>query len=106
MKAAVLKQLKEPIQIENVPTPIVGSFDVLVQTKACGICGTDIHIWEGWGYTPDLPFVMGHEPSGIVAEVGDRVTRFQPGDRVVTNNFYTCGQCFIVVPTVKHSAKT
>jgi alcohol dehydrogenase, propanol-preferring len=94
MKAAVLKQLKEPIQIENVPTPIVGSFDVLVQTKACGICGTDIHIWEGWGYTPDLPFVMGHEPSGIVAEVGDCVTRFNQGDRVVTNNFYTCGQCF------------
>ncbi|NMC80680.1 MAG: alcohol dehydrogenase catalytic domain-containing protein [Chloroflexi bacterium] len=93
MKAAVLKKLKEPIVLEDVATPTVGPYDVLVKTKACGICGTDVHMWEGWGYTPDLPFVMGHEPSGIVAEIGDKVTHFAKGDRVVTNNFFTCGSC-------------
>jgi propanol-preferring alcohol dehydrogenase len=94
MKAAVLKDIKEPIVLEDVPMPVVGPYEVLVNTKACGICGTDVHMWEGWGYTPDLPFVMGHEPSGVVAEVGEKVTRFQKGDRVVTNNFFTCGHCF------------
>jgi D-arabinose 1-dehydrogenase-like Zn-dependent alcohol dehydrogenase len=67
---------------------------VLVQTKACGICGTDLHIRDGWGYTPELPFIMGHEPAGVVAAVGDRVARFKPGDRVVPNIFFTCGNCF------------
>jgi D-arabinose 1-dehydrogenase-like Zn-dependent alcohol dehydrogenase len=94
MKAAVLKQINEPIILEDVPEPVIGPYDVLVNTKACGICGTDVHMWEGWGYTPALPFVMGHEPSGVVAEVGNKVARFRKGDRVVTNNFFSCGHCF------------
>lgn len=94
MKAAILKKLKEPIVIEDIPIPEIGSYDVLVKTEACGICGTDIHIMDGWGYCPDLPFVMGHEPSGIVAEIGKNVTRFDIGDRVLPNIFFTCGYCF------------
>jgi 2-desacetyl-2-hydroxyethyl bacteriochlorophyllide A dehydrogenase len=94
MKAAVLHQIKNPIVIEDLPIPQIGPADVLVQTRACGICGTDIHIWDGWGYCPDLPFVMGHEPSGVVARVGEKVSRFQVGDRVVPNIFFTCGHCF------------
>jgi D-arabinose 1-dehydrogenase-like Zn-dependent alcohol dehydrogenase len=94
VKAAVLNQIKVPLIIENVPMPDAGPYDVLVKTRACGICGTDVHIWDGWGYTPDLPFVMGHEPSGVVAEIGNKVTRFAIGDRVITNNFYFCGSCF------------
>jgi D-arabinose 1-dehydrogenase-like Zn-dependent alcohol dehydrogenase len=49
---------------------------------------------DGWGYTPELPFIMGHEPSGIVVEVGANVSRFRVGDRVVPNIFLSCGNCF------------
>lgn len=94
MKAAVLRELRRPLVVEEVARPIASPDDVLVQTQACGICGTDLHIQDGWGYTPALPFVMGHEASGIVVEVGHNVTRFAPGDRVVPNNFFNCGVCF------------
>jgi len=94
MQAAVLRTVGAPLVMDEVPLPALGPDDVLVQTKACGICGTDIHIQEGWGYRPELPFVLGHEPSGVVAQVGERVTRFQIGERVVANIFFTCGDCF------------
>lgn len=94
MKAAVLDKLGEPIKIRDVKKPEIGSREVLVKTSACGICGTDIHIQDGWGYIPELPFVMGHEPSGVVVEVGREVERLKVGDRVITNHFYTCGHCF------------
>lgn len=93
MKAAVLHKIGAPLRIEEVAVPRIGPDDVLVQTKACGICGTDLHICDGWGYTPELPFVMGHEPAGVVAEVGSNVTRFEVGDRVVPNIFFPCGYC-------------
>ena len=94
MKAAVLHRIGQALQIEDVPEPEIGPDEVLVQTRACGICGTDLHIRDGWGYTPELPFVMGHEPAGVVADIGANVTRFQKGDRVVPNIFFTCGHCF------------
>ena len=94
MKAAVLHKIGEALRIDDVPAPKAGPDEVMVKTKACGICGTDLHIRDGWGYTPELPFVMGHEPSGVVVEVGERVARFKPGDRVVPNIFFTCGHCF------------
>lgn len=94
MKAAVLHKIGEALRMEDVPAPKAGPDEVLIRTKACGICGTDLHIRDGWGYTPELPFIMGHEPAGVVVEVGERVTRFKPGDRVVPNIFFTCGHCF------------
>jgi propanol-preferring alcohol dehydrogenase len=94
MIAAVLQRVRAPLVLEQVPDPQIGPDDVLVKTQACGICGTDVHIQDGWGYTPALPFVMGHEASGIVADVGSNVTRFHVGDRVVPNIFFTCGDCF------------
>jgi len=94
MKAAVLHQVREPLRIEEVPMPQIGPDEVLVHTRACGICGTDLHIRDGWGYTPKLPFIMGHEPAGVVVEVGPNVSGFKPGDHVVPNIFYSCGNCF------------
>ncbi|MBP1738295.1 MAG: hypothetical protein H6Q48_588 [Deltaproteobacteria bacterium] len=94
MKAAVLHKIGEALRMEDVPAPKTGPDEVLIRTKACGICGTDLHIRDGWGYTPELPFIMGHEPAGDVVEVGERVTRFKPGDRVVPNIFFACGHCF------------
>lgn len=94
MQAAVLRTIGQPLQIEDVPVPQIGSEEVLVRSMACGICGTDLHIRDGWGYTPTLPFIMGHEVAGIVAKTGENVRGFKAGDRVVPNNFYTCGTCF------------
>jgi propanol-preferring alcohol dehydrogenase len=93
MQAALLHTLGQPLTFADVPTPAPGPGEVLVRTRACGICGTDLHLLDGWGYTPALPFVMGHEPAGVVAEVGAGVTGFAPGDRVVPNIFYSCGNC-------------
>ena len=94
MKAAVLHKIGEALRMDRVPKPKAGPDEVVIRTKACGICGTDLHIRDGWGYTPELPFIMGHEPAGVVVEVGERVLRFKPGDRVVPNIFFTCGNCF------------
>jgi propanol-preferring alcohol dehydrogenase len=94
MKAAVLKEIGKPLVIEDVPIPEIGYGEVLVRTKACGICATDLHIVEGTGYKPKLPRVLGHEPSGVVEKVGPGVDSLKPGDRVVPNIFFTCGRCF------------
>ena len=89
-----MHRVNAPLAIEEVPEPQLGYGEVLVRTKACGICGTDLHILDGTGYKPSLPHIMGHEPSGIVAKVADGVTKFKVGDRVVPNIFFTCGECF------------
>jgi D-arabinose 1-dehydrogenase-like Zn-dependent alcohol dehydrogenase len=94
MKAAVLHQIGHPLSLEDVSVPEIGPEEVLVHTRACGICGTDLHIRDGWGYTPNLPFIMGHEPAGVVAEVGSKVSGFKAGDPVVPNIFFACGNCF------------
>ena len=93
MKAAVLKQFGEPLVIEDVPTPQIEDDQVLIKVMACGIDGTDLKMLDGFGYTPQLPFILGHEPAGVVEQVGDRVTQFKPGDRVITYNFFVCGRC-------------
>ena len=74
MRASVLCAIGQPLAMQSVPVPEPGPGEVLVQTKTCGICGTDLHMVEGWGYTPALPFIMGHEPAGIVADVGATFT--------------------------------
>jgi D-arabinose 1-dehydrogenase-like Zn-dependent alcohol dehydrogenase len=94
MKAAVMHEVNKPLEIEQVPEPKLEYAEVLVKTKSCGICGTDLHIMDGTGYKPNLPHIMGHEPSGVVARLGEGVTKFKVGDRVVPNIFFTCGECF------------
>ncbi len=93
MKAAVLREIGAELSIEVLPVPEIESNEVLVKTKACGICGTDIHIMNGWGYLPELPHILGHEPAGIVVKVGDGVRTLKPGDRVIPNIFHSCGSC-------------
>jgi len=94
MKAAVLRELNKPLAIEDVSLPELDYGEVLIATKACGICGTDLHIIEGTGYKPKLPHILGHEPAGVVAKLGPGVTKLNAGDRVVPNIFFTCGECF------------
>ena len=93
MKAAVLKQLGQPLEIEERPRPAFGAEEALIQVMACGTDGTDLKIVDGFGYSPELPAILGHEVAGVVSEVGERVTQVSPGDRVVVYNFSTCGRC-------------
>jgi propanol-preferring alcohol dehydrogenase len=93
MKAAVLHQFGMPLAIQDMPTPVPAEDEVLVQTMACGVDGTDLKLLDGFGYTPELPFVMGHEIAGVVSETGKDVTDFKRGDRVVVYNFLICGKC-------------
>jgi len=93
VKAAVMRAVKAPLEIESVAPPTIGPDEVLIETRTSGICGTDLHILEGHGYVPVLPHILGHEPAGVVAEVGRNVAGFQPGDRVVPHLFLTCDRC-------------
>ena len=87
MKAAILKAFGSPLSIEEVPDPQAGPDEAVVEVRACGIDGTDLKLLDGFGYTPDLPFIMGHEIAGVVESVGKDVRTFAPGDRVVAYNF-------------------
>jgi (R,R)-butanediol dehydrogenase/meso-butanediol dehydrogenase/diacetyl reductase len=90
MPAAVFKGAGE-IDVEQVPVPEVGADDVLVAVELCGICGSDLHmVLEGWGVPGSW---HGHEWIGRVAEIGDGVTRWQPGDMVVGGPGLRCGEC-------------
>ena len=93
MKAAILQSIGEPLAIQDVPQPQPAAGEVLVQVRACGIDGTDLKLLDGFGYVPQLPFIMGHEIAGEVAAVGADVDDFAPGDRVAVYNFVTCNSC-------------
>ena len=71
MKAAILRAFKQPLQWQEVDTPTPEPDEVLMQVMACGIDGTDLKLLDGFGYTPDLPFIMGHEVAGIVAKLAN-----------------------------------
>jgi 2-desacetyl-2-hydroxyethyl bacteriochlorophyllide A dehydrogenase len=92
MKAAVLEAKKKIVVRTDVPVPTIGPRDVLVRARACGICGTDVHIWEG-DFFPTFPLVPGHELAGEVAEVGAEVTELSAGDRVMVDPTVTCEEC-------------
>lgn len=93
MKAAVLSAIGRPLEIVDIPRPTIGSNEVLIETRSCGICRTDVHIQDGLAYVPSLPHVPGHEPAGVVVEIGGNVCGFQVGQRVVPHLFLTCGEC-------------
>lgn len=90
MKAAVLHDARDVI-IEDLPEPVVEPDGVIIKVKACGICGSDIHLY-GRGGRGDT--VMGHEFSGDVVEVGTDVTGVEVGDRFVAMSGRGCGKCY------------
>jgi D-arabinose 1-dehydrogenase-like Zn-dependent alcohol dehydrogenase len=83
VKAAVLRAFGAPLTIEEVDDPQPGPGEAVIRVVACGIDGTDLKLLDGFGYTPELPFVMGHEPAGFVESVGEGVAAIHPGDRVI-----------------------
>ncbi|MFB6082562.1 MAG: zinc-dependent alcohol dehydrogenase family protein [Halanaeroarchaeum sp.] len=86
MRAAVLREYDEPLSVEDVDRPEPAPHGVVVRTEACGICRSDWHAWKGHGEWADdqVPHgqILGHEPAGVVAAVGDEITGFAEGDRV------------------------
>jgi propanol-preferring alcohol dehydrogenase len=95
MKAAVVRELGRPLQIEEVAVPEVGTGQVLVKIEACGVCHTDLHAASGdWPVKPNPPFIPGHEGVGYVADVGPGVKHVKAGDRVGIPWLYSaCGHC-------------
>ncbi|HAI52356.1 MAG TPA: galactitol-1-phosphate 5-dehydrogenase, partial [Firmicutes bacterium] len=92
MKALVLKEYHQ-LSYEDVPEPHYGPDDLLVQVKACAICGSDVHGLDGSTGRRQPPIIMGHEASGVVAAVGERVQGFAPGDRITFDSTIYCGRC-------------
>ncbi len=92
MKAMVLSEYKK-LEVTEMPAPDFGAHEVLVAVKACGICGSDIHGYDGSTGRRIPPLIMGHEAAGVVADVGANVTKFKKGDRVTFDSMVSCGSC-------------
>jgi threonine dehydrogenase-like Zn-dependent dehydrogenase len=93
---AVTWQGKRDVRVETVPDPrIEEPTDAIVRVTSSGICGSDLHLYEVLGAFIDPGDVLGHEPMGIVEEVGREVTGIAPGDRVVIPFNISCGHCFM-----------
>jgi alcohol dehydrogenase, propanol-preferring len=98
MRAAVLHEFKKPLALEDVPRPVIGESDLLIQLEACGICHSDLHLADGdWPQLARItkkPLILGHEIAGRVAQKGEDVRDFQIGERVGVPWIHsTCGQC-------------
>ena len=92
MKALLLSQYRQ-LEIADLPTPTPGSDEVLVQVAACGICGSDVHGYDGSSGRRIPPIVMGHEAAGLVSSTGSAVTKFAVGDRVTFDSTVFCAAC-------------
>ncbi|MEU0086287.1 alcohol dehydrogenase catalytic domain-containing protein [Streptomyces sp. NPDC006274] len=85
---------RHDIRYGEVPDPTVTSpTDVVVRVTTAGICGSDLHIYDGHGFSPETGYIPGHECVGVVAETGSQVTRFKPGDRVLVPASAGCTLC-------------
>ena len=83
---------KRDVRIDSVPDPVIKDpTDVVVEVTSTGLCGSDLHLYELLGPFIDPGDILGHEPMGIVREVGAEVTAVQAGDRVVVPFNVSCG---------------
>lgn len=78
--------------VEQIETPVIGADEILVQVETCGVCHTDLKKIEYDLLAP--PRVYGHETAGVIAAVGNQVTKYEPGDRVIVFHHIPCRQCF------------
>ncbi len=94
MRAMVLERPGEPLLLREVAVPSPGTNDLLIKVAACGVCRTDLHVFDGELPHPKLPLILGHEIVGTVVATGSDVTAFHPRDRIgVPWLGYTCGTC-------------
>src|SRR5436853_1834603 len=93
---AVTWQGKRDVRVENVPDPAIEEpNDAIIKVTSTGICGSDLHLYEVLGPFIDAGDILGHEPMGVVEEVGADITNIAPGDRVVIPFNISCGHCFM-----------
>jgi len=92
MKSLLLKEYLQ-LELADFPQPEPGPGEVLIRVAACGICGSDVHGYDGTSGRRIPPIVMGHEAAGIVAAIGADVADFRPGDRVTFDSTVYCGEC-------------
>jgi L-iditol 2-dehydrogenase len=93
MKALMLSGYKQ-LNIVDIAKPQPANDELLIRIQACGICGSDVHGYDGSTGRRIPPVVMGHEAAGIVEATGDAVSGFQPGDRVTFDSTVFCGKCY------------
>jgi L-iditol 2-dehydrogenase len=92
MKALLLTKYGH-LEIRDLPKPVPDPDELLIQVAACGICGSDVHGYDGSTGRRIPPIVMGHEAAGVVVEIGPKVSAFAPGDRVTFDSTVFCGIC-------------
>lgn len=92
MKALVLSEYKR-LAIEDVPEPALAADEVLVRVRSCGICGSDVHGFDGSSGRRIPPVIMGHEASGTIASRGSAAGRFREGERVTFDSMISCTSC-------------
>ena len=90
MKALLLSEYNK-LEITELPVPVPGRDEILVRVAACGICGSDVHGYDGSTGRRIPPIVMGHEAAGVVTGVGADVHSFREGDRVTFDSTIYCG---------------
>src|SRR5919202_4580519 len=93
---AVVWHGKEDVRVDDVPDPVLQEpTDAIVRITSTAICGSDLHLYRVLGPVMKEGDVIGHEPMGIVEEVGSEVRNIAPGDRVVIPFNISCGSCFM-----------
>lgn len=92
MQALQLTQYRK-LQLVDLPAPSPAADEVLIQVAACGICGSDVHGFDGSTGRRIPPLVMGHEAAGVIAAVGSEVHKFAIGERVTFDSTISCGNC-------------
>src|SRR5205814_5315620 len=95
------------VRVDTVPDPsIQAPTDAVIRVTSSGICGSDLHLYEVLGPFIDEGDILGHEPMGVVEEVGAEVTQIRPGDRVVIPFNISCGHCYMCEKGLQSQCET
>ncbi|WP_328314736.1 glutathione-dependent formaldehyde dehydrogenase [Streptomyces sp. NBC_00442] len=98
---------KRDVRVDTVPDPTIqDDDDIVIKVTTTGLCGSDLHLYEVLGPFLDPGDILGHEPMGIVEEVGPKVTALKPGDRVVVPFNISCGSCFMCTQGLHSQCET
>jgi threonine dehydrogenase-like Zn-dependent dehydrogenase len=98
---------KRDVRVDSVPDPAIEApTDAVVRVTSSGICGSDLHLYEVMGPFIEEGDVLGHEPMGVVEEVGSEVEHIKPGDRVVIPFNISCGHCFMCQEGLQSQCET
>ena len=97
MQAVLLEEFQKPLEVKNVERPDPDPDGVVAKVVGCGVCRSDWHCWQGdwdwFGYRPDPPHILGHEPTGRVVDVGDNVEHIEEGQEIAIPFNFACGEC-------------